>query len=268
MTDRQTYYPNNSAYGINLLFSGKEICQPGHTFGPAKRTNYLLHYILEGKGSYDVDANHYSLEKGQAFLIYPDEITLYKADVLEPWTYLWLGFDGGDCEQLLDHLGFSKEMPITTSPNQAVTRASLEAIVSSASTDLANPLKRLAAITDVFSSLVSNDLPRSIPKSNPIDGALNFIHHNYQDPIRISHLAETFNMERSWLYRLFMEETGLSPKDYLTGYRLKIAKNYLQSSSLSLTEVALSCGFTTSSTFHKQFKKAFGITPKAFRSSK
>lgn len=267
MADRQTYYPSNSTYGIHLLFSGREACAPGYVFGPAKRTNYLLHYVLKGQGTYEVNQKCYTLHKGQAFLIYPGDITLYKADDIDPWTYLWIGFDGLDCDHLLEDLGFSKQHHICSTETPSITEDKLKSIVASSSSDLAEPLKRLAAITGFFSSLLTKVPRRSMYKSNPIDGALTFIHHNYQYDIRISHLAETVNMERSWLYRLFMEEMGLSPKAYLTVHRLKVAKSYLQTTSLSLTEIALSCGFISSSSFHKHFKKAFGITPKAYRSS-
>lgn len=265
MAECQAYYPSNSTYGINLLFSGREDCSPGYLFGPAKRTNYLLHYVVAGQGSYFVDNKTYHLHEGQAFLIFPGDLTTYKADDTHPWSYLWIGFDGNDCDNLLEHLGLTKQCHVVTSTAHKVTSELLETIVRSSPIDLANPVKRLSAITEIFSSLVSDAVPKSLHQTDPIEKALAFIHSNYQYDVRINNLADTVNMERTWLYRLFIDEMGQSPKAYLTAYRLKMAKDYLLTSQLTLTEVALTCGFSSSSAFHKHFKKASGITPKAFR---
>ena len=79
---------------LYLCFCGYAQCRPRHSFGPAVRPNYIIHYILRGKGSYSVGGTRFELEAGQGFLIEPGVQTFYQADQEEPWTYLWVGFDG------------------------------------------------------------------------------------------------------------------------------------------------------------------------------
>jgi len=261
----QNYYPSNAHYGINLLFCGKENCSPGHTFGPAKRTNYLLHYVLSGQGSYRVGGHLYPLKSGQCFIIYPGDIISYEAHKKDPWTYMWIGFDGNDSDQILHHLGVSQRHHLCSSRDPKLTHHVFNDMLSHDPSYLSNPVKRLASITTLFSSLSAEHVLFDKHKAKTIDQALAFIHHNYQYDVKVSHLASSVNLERTWLYRLFQKEMATSPKAYLTQYRLKKAKEYLGSSELSLTEIALSCGFPSSSAFHKHFKKAFGLTPKAYR---
>lgn len=265
MVQNQTYYPSNANYGINLLFSGAQECLPKHTFGPAKRTNYIFHYVASGKGTYHVGHQSYKLEKGQGFLIYPGEISHYVADPNDPWTYIWLGFDGSDSDSMLRAIGLSRSNHICSAPDRALTYRLLKEIIMCTPLELMNPMKRTAQLTSVLASLIPEGLSFGKDEDSHIKQALDFVHNNYQYDMKISHLANTVNLERTWLYRLFQEETGRSPKAYLTDYRLKMAKYYLSSSLLTLTEVALSCGFASSSAFHKHFKNAFGITPKAYR---
>ena len=93
---------------LYLCFCGYAKCGAGHSFGPAVRPNYIIHYILEGRGSYTVDGVRYELEAGQGFLIEPRRQTFYRADESEPWSYLWVGFDGKRAEEYLKGMGLGE----------------------------------------------------------------------------------------------------------------------------------------------------------------
>lgn len=73
---------------------GYETCIPGHSYGPAIRSGYMIHYILKGKGIYKTNGKIYQLSEGDAFLIKPDTLIYYEADHHHPWSYTWIGFQG------------------------------------------------------------------------------------------------------------------------------------------------------------------------------
>lgn len=50
---------------LYLCYCGYDECASGHSFGPAVRPNYLLHYILKGKGQYHIGEKRYHLSAGQ-----------------------------------------------------------------------------------------------------------------------------------------------------------------------------------------------------------
>ena len=54
---------------------------------------------------YRVEDQEFSLHKGEGFLIEPNKQTFYQAGEEDPWTYLWIGFDGAKCESCLRSLG-------------------------------------------------------------------------------------------------------------------------------------------------------------------
>ena len=72
---------------FHLLFCGYAECEPLHSYGPATRPNYIIHYVMGGKGIYQVGEKKYHISKGQIFLIEPESLTFYQADKEEPWTY-------------------------------------------------------------------------------------------------------------------------------------------------------------------------------------
>lgn len=64
---------------------------PLHSFGPASKPHYLIHYVLSGKGHFRFHDKEYRLEAGYGFLIQPNELAFYQADAKDPWSYLWVG---------------------------------------------------------------------------------------------------------------------------------------------------------------------------------
>lgn len=90
-----------------LCFCGFAECEPLHSYGPAARPNYILHYVMKGKGIYQVGETKYQLKEGQAFLIEPESLTFYQADKKDPWSYLWVGFGGTEAQRFVRDLGLN-----------------------------------------------------------------------------------------------------------------------------------------------------------------
>lgn len=78
----------------------------------AVRDHFLIHYILSGKGLFEVGHKTYYLEKGQGFLICPGTVTFYKADTYNPWIYTWVGFHGLNAESYLKRANLTIDHPI------------------------------------------------------------------------------------------------------------------------------------------------------------
>lgn len=94
---------------------------------------------------------------------------------------------------------------------------------------------------------------------------MNFIQNNYSHNIRIQDIADYLQIDRTYLYRLFMDEFHLSPKQYLLKYQIRISLQLLTNSKMQIKEVAYSCGFSDPAAFSKYFYKELGFTPKEFR---
>ena len=100
---------NKDFIDLYLCYCGMEQCAPLYSFGPAIRPNYLLHYVLDGKGYYYVNNEKYEVNKNEGFLICPNVVTFYQADEENPWTYLWIGIDGEKVETYLKAAGLNND---------------------------------------------------------------------------------------------------------------------------------------------------------------
>jgi transcriptional regulator GlxA family with amidase domain len=83
----------------------------------------------------------------------------------------------------------------------------------------------------------------------------------------LSEIAEAVNLHQASFCRAFKQSTGLSPHHYLLVHRVNRAKEMMKDPSRTLTDIALDCGFSSSSQFSVVFKRIVGRPPRKYRSS-
>jgi AraC-like DNA-binding protein len=87
----------------------------------------------------------------------------------------------------------------------------------------------------------------------------------FLDPPKIADLARTVGLNEAKLMRAFKQTYGATIFDFTQQLRMDLAKKLIETSELSVTEIALEVGYEYSSNFTTAFKRHFGITPKAAR---
>lgn len=94
-----------------------------------------------------------------------------------------------------------------------------------------------------------------------IEQALLFINQNLSRPLDLTEVAGVSGFSPFHFHRIFRVFTGETPQDYINRLRLEKAANFItKSPGLSITEVAFSCGFSSSAVFARSFKKHFRVT--------
>jgi two-component system response regulator YesN len=106
----------------------------------------------------------------------------------------------------------------------------------------------------------------TLSQYHKIQQAVRFINDNYRTDIRLDPVAWEAGMSPSHFSRIFKKVMGLSYQEYLNNRRITKAKNLLRMSPQSVTEIAISLGFSDPTGFGRTFKKLTGQTPSAYRS--
>ena len=249
---------------LNLYYGGWEICCPMHTFGPAIRQHYLIHYVTRGKGRLWMNDTCYVIEKDTMFLIRPGITCVYQADKDDPWEYCWICIDGYDVENMLNNSGFDKVNLLFFDKSNGEVRDAMLNFIFYFSKYKNNEYMLLSRLYNIFGHM-KIQMKKQQAKSIHVERAIDYIYENYSKNISVTDIAEYLGIDRTYLYRLFKEEYNMSPQKYLLNFRLKTAMNKLEGGNMSIADIAYNCGFNDASAFCHQFKKVYKDTPLNYR---
>jgi YesN/AraC family two-component response regulator len=104
-----------------------------------------------------------------------------------------------------------------------------------------------------------------IGNSSVVQLSLDYIDANYQDSLTLDLLAKLCNVTGSYLSTVFKKETGVTVTDYIHKTRVRQSLILLNTTSLSIQEIAQRCGYSDVNYFIRTFKKYQQLTPKAYR---
>lgn len=242
-----------------------------HSFGPASKPHYLIHYILNGKGIFRFHDKEYRLEAGYGFLIQPNELAFYQADEAEPWSYLWVGFGGSRAEEYLMKMGLSARHPVFYCDRDEELYEIVRDMMEHNTFGMANDLRRNGQMS-VFLSVLAESVSAGVAAKDEEDKgnqyvkkAVSFIQSNYCNPIKVTDVADYVCINRSYLYTLFRNYLGMSPQQFLTTFRITKARELLDSTSYPIESIALSCGYSDALVFTKAFHAMKGMSPSQYR---
>jgi len=252
-----------------LCYCGYESCKPLHAFGPSVRPNYLIHFVLSGKGTFRTRNASFSLHEGEGFLIEPEVQTFYQADKDDPWTYLWVGFGGSLSPSIMRLLGLGGEKLTFRSGHGEELKTIVADMLREHNLSAASDFFIESQLCLFFSTLLKDieiTIPFSKNKENAyVKAALQYIQNHFHEPMRVEDIAEYIGIHRSYLYTLFHEEMGVGPQQYLQTFRLSRAADLLNHTTYPIEVIALSSGYKDPLVFSKAFKSQHGVTPTAYR---
>lgn len=98
-----------------------------------------------------------------------------------------------------------------------------------------------------------------------IISAQEFIKEHHQESIKLCDIAKAVNLSANYFHTLFTESCGLTPREYLEDYRIKVAKKLLLTTQLTLSEIAEQCGFSSQQYLTTIFKAKVKCPPIRFK---
>lgn len=99
------------------------------------------------------------------------------------------------------------------------------------------------------------------PMDHRVDAAIAFMNVNLHRKIAPIDIAQSVRLSTSHLRHIFKDETGVALTRYLRELRLQRAKQLLETTFLTVKEVASAVGIDSVSHFVRDFKKSYGMTP-------
>lgn len=259
--------PRRPNMDLSICECGWEKCFPFHRYGPKKRYYYIFHFVESGSGFLQTSTRRYQVERNQAFLIKPGEITTYGTSPENPWKYYWVGFAGFEAKELMDKCGFAGDNCVINIryPEQVVKY--LCKIVEQREKKDSAEYERIGYLYLLVSLLMTEQPALAVEENgpSPIKRAIEYINENYMHDIKIDELAGSVGFTRSHFYKKFIEKMNVSPKEYLTSLRLEKARGLMRSKEYTLEQIAGLVGYEDYTSFARTFRKYHGMSPKEYR---
>jgi len=228
------------------------------------RADFYLMVLTEGELTVTVGNSESVATAGSVLLFPPNKRYHYRYAGGNKLCYYWVHFTGSYAEQFLSECGFAPLPFCKTAERESSVTAKFRRLFElyEQQTPLQNHLLSCALEQLLLSIALSIE---KHPKAVHLEKSLRYIHSSYHTDVRIPELAKMENLSHSRYITLFREQTGLSPTAYLIGLRMRIACELLQTTDLTVAQIAITVGYSDAHFFSKLFKKYVGTSPKQYR---
>ena len=244
---------------------GEQRCEPLHFWGAGVRSCYLVHYVISGKGVFYCGTNKFTVRKGGVFVVFPDTMVKYQADADEPWHYTWVCFYGDEAKSVFADAGISVREPVIEIRNDTELLEIMRSMPSERGADAGSNLRFSAKLYELMALLVENKIGNVVSENAYYKAATRYIKAHYSEDIKVDGVASHVGISRKYLFAVFKNVSGISPKEYLINYRIERAKEFILNEELTVGSVAYSVGYGDALAFSKIFKLKSGLSPSEYR---
>jgi len=273
---REVYFHVDETSELSLNYCGTEICRNDFFMPPHIRKQFLIHYVLSGKGTFHTPQKEYALQAGDLFLIYPNTPVSYETEPSAPFHFSWFSFSGSKAEETAQILGFR--------PSDCVKRLHLRFSIHEKILECIDGTERGNAPGEFFTKEKLYGILRLIhascmadegdeEKRRPImeqhvQKSISFMKMNYMNPIGVGDAAAFVGLERTYFSKIFHQQTGMTPQNFLLQVRIDQARQLLRRTDYPIGEISSFVGFADECYFSRAFRKKTGLSPKQFRQDK
>ncbi len=243
-----------------------------HRMERRRHDDNLLIYCVEGAGHARTDGWRGQVSPGQIMLLPQGDAHRYEADARDPWSIYWLHFQGSSSAVFNQYLAGpdprSPVVDIGVSPQlaglfQGLLNVRRTGYSTRAFINAANQLRHL--LTTI--GLMSREARAGKPASLNLEELHSFMLENIGRPLDLDTLAAAANLSKYHFCGKYRALTGYSPMKHFTNMKMEHACQLLDTSQMSVKEVASSLGYDDQLYFSRVFNNTVGMSPRAYRSS-
>lgn len=245
---------------------------------------YEIGYLLAGKRQMTVNHSIYTMERGDIVLVNRGDLhkgsnVTHAGEVIE-----WIGlyFTEDYLKPFMEVMGVQEAcecfshciVKIPAKRREYVEELFKKMLYEYEKIDALSPLLVKSYFYELLSLIIrceqnkAEEVKKLDPDDELIANAAEYIYNNYYMNITLEDIAKKYNMSKSAFSKKFKTLTGCGFKEYLISVRIKEACMRLVETDLSITDIALDCGFSDSNYFGDAFRKVKGVAPNKYRRNK
>ena len=240
-------------------------------------------YVKSGFLTVNISGENYIGKPGDAFVVSPGNLHFMgsQTGTVDYFTFLfplkYIAFRSDDMldDKLIEplnsgHLMISPEIKDTVKEQceqlAGVYAAEIDESESKITGQIRKKIILLQFIHELWKKgfIVEND---TTGRNTVEKEMISYIQQNYMGKILLREFGEQFHLSEKYISRYFKEHFHITLSQYVTYLRLEHAKQMLQETDISVTEVAMQSGYQNISYFIRSFKKTYGVSPLKYRKS-
>ncbi|HEY5584964.1 MAG TPA: AraC family transcriptional regulator [Ruminiclostridium sp.] len=253
---------------LYIQAGGSFLCEPSYVIKRKKYDSILVILTLSGKGYIKYHNKTHEMIKGTVTAIDCNDPHVYFTDKKELWKFMWIHFKGGQSLEQIRFILDNHEPVFYTRPNSTIKSNVIKIYDYLQKSGLQYEILTSFCLNDILSNLLISSLSDiDWNKKTPdiIINAKEALEAGYKNRIDMDEFSNAMYINKFDLIRKFKKHIGITPYEYLIKFRINQSKNFLESTDLSITEIAESVGFEDCSHFIKMFKQYEKTTPLQYR---
>ena len=267
--------------GLNLDYSSinkvKLLYASASRYGGDWHSNPHTHYcteifyVTEGQGQFQIEDKIYPVGSHDLVIVNPNVVHTELSHNAHPLAYIVLGLEDVELATLEDEDDVSFCI-INLKDIKDIVRFYFDQIIREiheTSTDSQIICRNLMENLIIMLSREANFSVTLAPiqKKSPrvCITIRQYIDNHFKENLSLDMLAELAHVSKYHMVRVFTEEYGISPINYLIYKRIEEGKKLLQTTDYSLALIGRTLGFSSPSYFSQAFKKHANCTPMEYR---
>jgi AraC-like DNA-binding protein len=230
--------------------------------------DYILIFVEHGAGWVEIGGKREEIGAGEVMLLPPRVPHAYGADLTNPWTLFWIHFRGRTVGDLLEWTSFSAETRVMTCAAWDGIRRQFHSLFISLERGYHDHnLLEMSRILIHVITLLHRNSSRERPQDarDRIERAMDRIRETIANPRTLDEYAREAGYSVPRFSHWFKHFTGVSPMTYLTELRIQSACEYLDTTSMTIKQIAAILGYDDPYYFSRTFTKCTGLCPLKYR---
>ncbi len=218
-----------------------------------------------GSSTAIIEGTPYTVNAGDALLIYPNQLHQYISH--QPENYILLIIPANIYNDYIDRIeGHLPIFPIARGaalPDTMLRTLAEICLQVNAQEDYQQHKCLIGALLGAVLNLFT--LKKAETNNSSLEKILMYCDRHYTENITINQMAKELPMGKYYISHLFKKQIGIGLNDYINTLRIEAAQKLLITTEFSITEIAFNAGFSCPRTFNRVFYKQLGMSPREYR---